>query len=235
MERSPRSVESIVEEQVRRWQAERSRSGPRAAAAPPPTIAVSRQYGARGAAVAHVVAEKLGFSYWNRELVDEIARHAHVADRLVRSFDEHHQPSVVETVRSMTVGGALTSTEYFHELTRVVDGIARHGHAVVVGRGVQFLITGACLRVRVVCPLDERVRGLCERRGVTPAVARKEISDNDADRAAFVRDHYHKEVDAPASYDLVVNTGSLGVEAAAEVVIAAFRGRFPDGDRRPST
>jgi hypothetical protein len=234
MERSPRSVESIVEEQVKRWQAERSRSGS-GVTTPLPMITVSRQYGARGAAVAHRVAERLGFGYWNRELVDAIARHAHVADRLVRSFDEHHQPSVVETVRSMTVGGALTGSEYFRELTRVVDGIARHGRAVVVGRGVQYLIAGPTLRVRVVCPLDERVRGICDRREMTQAEARKEIAESDADRAAFVRDHYHKDVDDPASYDLVVNTGTLGVEAAGEVVVAAFRLRFPEVERSPKT
>jgi hypothetical protein len=225
MERLPRSVESIVEEQVKRWQAERSKRDERAAA-PPPTVAISREYGARGAAVAHRVAESLGFGYWNREIVDEIAKHAHVADRLVRAFDEHHKPSVVETVRAMAAGGGLTSSEYFQELTRVVGGIARHGRAVIVGRGVQYLLTGPALRVRVVCPLDERVRGLCERRGITPAEARTEIAESDADRAAFVRDHYHQDVEDPDGYDLFVNTGTLGVEGAADVVVAAFRRQF---------
>jgi cytidylate kinase len=226
MERSPRSVESIVEEQVKRWQAARAERAA-ASAIPPPVVAVSRQYGARGAAVAHLIAERLGYTYWNREIVDEIARHAHVSDLLVRAFDEHHRAAIVEAVRSVTVGGALSGSEYFRELAHVVHGIAMHGRAVLVGRGIQFLLDPArALRVRVVAPVEVRVAGLVERRGFTEAGARAELARVDADRRAFVRDHYGRDVDDPAAYDVQVNTGTFSIERAADVIVVAFRGRF---------
>jgi cytidylate kinase len=220
MERTPRTVDQIVEQQVARWQLERARR--REEARPHPVITVSRQYGARGAAVAHAVAERLGYSYWNREIVEEIARHAQVSELLVRNFDEHHRASIVETVRSMTVGGRLSSSEYFRELALVVHGIAQHGDAVIVGRGAGFLVPTA-FRVRVVAPVDDRVRGLSERRGISASEARTQVADTDADRAAFVHDHYGRVVDDPAAYDLYVNTASFGVDGAADIVVAAFR------------
>jgi cytidylate kinase len=224
MQRSPRSVELIVEEQVRRWQLERARRAP--SEPPPAVITVSRQFGARGAAVAHAVAERMGFSYWNREIVDEIAKHAHVSDLLVRNFDEHHRAAIVEAVRSVTVGGALSASEYFKELAHVVHGIAAHGKAVLVGRGLQFLFDPSrVLRVRVVAPVEDRVRGLIEREGVTDVEARAEITDTDADRRAFVRDHYGKDVEDPAAYDLMVNTGTIPIAQAAELVVAAWDAR----------
>jgi cytidylate kinase len=235
MERAPRSVESIVEEQVKRWQAERARQAA-ASAVPPPVVAVSRQYGARGAAVAHAVAERLGFSYWNREIVEEIARHAHVSDHLVRAFDEHHRAAIVEAVRSVMVGGALSGSEYFRELAHVVHGIAAHGRAVLVGRGIQFLLQPArALRVRVVAPLEVRVAGLVERRGLGEAAAQLEIATTDADRRAFTRDHYGREVDDPGAYDLQVNTGTLSIAGAADVVAAAYRARFGEDRNLQST
>jgi cytidylate kinase len=226
MQRSPRSIESIVEEQVRRWEVERARRAGSAPPAPPPVIAVSRQYGARGAAVAHVVAERLGFSYWNREIVEEIAKHAHVSNRMVQGLDEHHQAAVVEAVRSVTIAHALSASEYFRELAHVVHTIAAHGQAVLVGRGIQFLLPmSRVLRVRVVAPVEDRIRGLVERRGVTVAEAQAEIEETDADRRAFVRDHYGKDVEDPAAYDVAVNTGSTGIEEAAGVVVAAWNAR----------
>jgi cytidylate kinase len=229
MERSPRSVDRIVEEQVERWRVERMRAAGRPATQkPPPVVAVSRQYGARGAAIGHQVAEKLGCSYWNRELVDEIARTAHVSDRLVRAVDERHEAGIVETVRGMLRNGQLSASDYHRELAKVVASIAAHGTAVLIGRGVTFLLPREqVLSVRVVCPLEDRVRGLVERRGVTEAEARAEIAEVDAERKAFVRDHYNRDADDPSAYDLHVNTGTMSVEQCAAVVVAAYRTRAP--------
>ena len=226
MQRAPRSVDAIVEQQVQKWLQERRASSP---ARPAPVISVSRQYGARGAELARRVAERLRFHFWDQEILHEIARHAHVSERLVAAFDEHHRAAMVETVRSMMRAGPLSASEYFHELARVIQSIAAGGAAVLVGRGAQYLLDPrTVLRVRAVAPLEARVRGLCDRRGLDEAEARAEIATVDADRAAFMRDHYGKDVDDPDGYDLVVNTATVPLERAVELVVTAYDARFPD-------
>lgn len=220
-----RSIESIVAEQVERWRIERAKAD-RAPALPDPVIAISREYGARGAAVAHAVAELLGFTYWNRELVDAISRMAKVSAALVESFDEHHDPALLATYRAL-VGGKLGSSEYFDELVKIVHTIASHGKAVLVGRGVSFMLPPErVLRVRVVCPLAQRIAGLVERRGLDAATAQAEIAAVDAERAAFIKDHLRASVEVPSAFDVHVNTGSYGVQRAAELVAAAYKLRF---------
>lgn len=228
MQRTPRSVDAIVEQQVQKWLQERQRmqaQPPR----PPPVIAVSRQYGALGAELANLVAQRMHFSFWDQEILHQIAKHAHVSERMVAAFDEHHRLTLVETVRSMMQGGPLSASEYFRELARVVHSIAAHGAAVLVGRGVQFMLPpDTVLRVRVVCPLEQRVHGLARRRGISDAAARAEIETVDADRHAFVMDHYGRDVEEPTAYDLVLNTGSVPLERAVSLVVAAYEARFPD-------
>jgi cytidylate kinase len=226
MQRSPRNIDRIIEEQVERWRVERTRTASPAPRARP-VITVSRQFGARGAAVGHAVADRLGWSYWNRELVDEIAHNAHVSERLVRAFDERHQAGVIETLRSMVNFGPLSASDYFRELARVVHTIASHGDAVIVGRGVAFMLDpAATLRLRVVSPMADRIAGLIEREGITEAAARAEIASMDAQRREFVRDHYALDADDPSGYDLHVNTGTTPIDQCAEVVVAALRARF---------
>jgi len=234
MERSPRSIDRIVEEQVERWRVERMRAEAHPQVHKPlPVVAISRQYGARGAAVGHRVAEKLGCSYWNRELVEEIARNADVSDRLVRFQDERHEPGIVETVRGMIRnGGSMSASDYHRELVRVVQAIAVHGTAVLIGRGVTFMVAReGAVSVRVVCPLEDRVRGLVERRGISEAEARAEIAEFDAERRAFIRDHYNSDAEDPSCYDLHVNTGTMTIDQCAEVVVAAYRARVPGQQR----
>lgn len=226
----PRSIDSIVAEQVERWRLERARAE-RPAPRPAPVVAVSREYGARGAAVAHAVAEQLGFRYWNRELVDEISRSASVSAALVASLDEHHDPTLVATFREL-LHGRLRPSEYFAKLVEVVHTIAAHGGAVLVGRGIAFMLPPSqALRVRVVCPVEQRIVGLVERKGMDVAAARAEVATVDAERRAFVRDHLGADVEQAAAFDLHVNTGTLPVQKAAELVVAAYRARFGDAAR----
>jgi cytidylate kinase len=113
-----------------------------------------------------------------------------------------------------------------------VHSIARHGKAVVVGRGVQFLLDPAhVLRVRVVCPVDERVRSVMGRKGLDERAARAAVDEADVDRREFIHDHYGRNIDDPCAYDLWLNSGSLTLEASTEIVVSAYRARFANAAR----
>jgi cytidylate kinase len=73
-----------------------------------------------------------------------------------------------------------------------------------------------------VCPLEQRIAELAEREHITTAAARAMVADADRDRRAFVRDLYGKDIDDPAGYDLWVNTGTLSLDAAADIIVAAL-------------
>lgn len=240
MDRTPRSVNAIVESQVQRWLAERPGKNT-GAYRPPPVITVSREFGARGAALARLVADRLGFSYWNRELLAAIAAHARVDAAAMARFDEHHPSALADTVHNMLpatgAAEAPTQADYARELRAVVGEITARGGAVLVGRGVGFLVDpGRALRVRVVSPLAQRIQELARREGVTAAEARAAIEDADRDRRAYVRDLFGREVDDVAAYDLWVSTGGLSLEAAADVIAAGFRGKFgPEATSRTAS
>lgn len=227
MDKAPRSVNAIVESQVQRWlvgRAEHAGSSP----GPAPVITISREYGARGAAVARLVAERLGFGYWNRELLAAIAAHARLEPSELAPYDEHHRSALVDTMRGMIPSKTAPSQgDYARELSSVVREIVLQGAAVLVGRGLGFLIDPArCLRVRVVCPLEKRVKALAECERISLEQARGTIEYADRDRRAFVRDLFGREVDDIDGYDLWVSTGSLTLEAAADVVISGYRSKF---------
>ncbi len=236
MERAPRSVDAMVAAQVQRWQGERQKVGT-PNASPPPVVTVSREFGARGAAVAKLVADRLQFSFWNRELLDAIAAHAHVEPSAMARFDEHHPSALVETMSGLIPGPARVSQlDYARELTIVVREIVARGGAVLVGRGLNFMVDRSrALRVRVVCALQQRVEELAMRERISVENARAAIAEADRDRRAFVRDLYGKDIDDPAGYDLWVNTGTLSLAAAADTVAAAARAHLAHAARATAT
>jgi cytidylate kinase len=224
------SIDQFVDQQIRRWQEERriaERKRLEGKHAQQPTVCISREYGARGAEMGRMVAERLGFRFYSQELIHSIAEEAHVRQQVVESLDERVQDGIAQWVATMIKRGVFAPSDYLRNLSKVVMTLARHGKGVIVGRGAHFILDrAATLRVRVIAPLEVRVARIAKRDGLTEGDARDKIVRIDGERVAFNRQHYSRDIADPSNYDLVLNTGTLGVEGAAEQTIRAFTHRF---------
>jgi cytidylate kinase len=224
------SIDQFVNQQILRWQEERriaDRKRLEGQQLQRPTICVSREYGARGAAMGRLVAERLEFRYYAQELIHDIAEAAHVRKQVVESLDERVQDGISEWVANLIQRGVFAPSDYLRNLSKVVLTLANHGNGVIIGRGAHFILDrGTTLRVRVIAPLESRIARIAERDGLSEDKARATILRIDGERVAFNKQHYGADLADPANYDLVVNAGTLGLEGAAEVTVAAFRHRF---------
>ena len=73
------------------------------------------------------------------------------------------------------------------------------------GRGGQFIIRPEhALRVRVICPEEQRNSGFAERQGLSRDKAHKRVSQTERDRHGFYRKHFHEMVTEPTHYDLLM-------------------------------
>jgi cytidylate kinase len=227
---STRSLLSIVDEQIQRWrieQASRARDLlPRER--PKPIVTISRQAGSRGTELGRLVSEALGFRFWDQEIVHRIAEELGAPEAMTRAVDEHPRGRLADLLAGILMGDRSTEEEYFAQLVRLVVSLGERGGAVVVGRGAQFIVAAeSALRVRVVAPLDTRVRHLAVQRRLTDAAARTEVERLDRERAVFMRHHYDRDVTDPAAYDLVINSATMPIERAVQIVVAAYGVKFP--------
>jgi cytidylate kinase len=229
--RTPRDVQTIVERQVGKWALE---SKPKAKQEPDvhwPLVTVSREFGTQGAEMGRVVSERLGFSYWDQELVAAIAEETGAQETLLNSLDEKARSRLDDFIREAVGGTAGTVGEYVRQVARISGVLKNHGAAVVIGRGLQFILDPQdILRVRVIGPEGQRVASLAERQGVSAREADRIVRQVERDRQSFIRRHYSVEVGDAIHYDLVINTAFFSVEQAATVVVAAYEAKF---GRRP--
>ncbi len=224
-----KGIESLVERQVQQWREEA-----RAGHAPTPntsgqcpTICLSRERGAHGAAVARAVAERLHFTVYSHDLVQEIAARAYVSDRLVDSLDERARDAVDTWVENLLHGGGFTASDYLRNLTRVVATVSRHGRGIIIGRDAHLVLDPAVtLRVRVYAPVQWRISHLSESEGMTREAAEEEIRRVDEERRAFTQEHFTIDPNTPHQFDLMVNTSRFSVATAADLVVAAFVARY---------
>lgn len=223
-----RSVQKLVEEQIKKSSLHLQYAAPGSSEAEHwPVVAFSREPGAGGTTLGRSVADHLDFACWDQELLTRIAEESGAVESVLAAVDEQVHSSVTDFVRSLLVGIEYTQDEYRRVLTKVVGGIALNGAAVVVGRGGHLILGAArALRVRVVCPEEERMRRVALRDGLSDSAALKRVREAAADAAAFMKHHFKREIDDPHCFDLIVNSGSLNLVQATDLIIQAYRVKF---------
>ena len=223
------SVQQIVERQVAKAQMAGIHRTPRVQGEPPaPVITISREPLAKGELVGRAVADALGYTYWDHELLARVAQESGALETVLAQRDERIQSPVSDYLESLLVGIEYSQDEYRRMLVRVVNEVARLGSAVLVGRASHLILGGdQALRVRVVCPKRTRVARLRAQEHLSAAEARHRIRSTERQLRAFVRHHFKHRISAAQDFDLIVNTGAYTVPQAAEIILAAYRVRFP--------
>ncbi len=189
-----------------------------------PCLLVSRECGSGGGRLARLAGQRLGWQVFDREILDQIAQLAQVRVQLLASVDERTRAIWGDGWRPELAPEDVGWEPYLRYLRQVVMTLGHQGDVVILGRGAAFLLPSRCaLRVRVVAPVASRVQRVAEGARLSPEEAQRYVLKFDADRADFIRKSFQREAGSPQNYDLVINTGEIGLEAALELVLAALR------------
>ncbi len=222
-----KSLELLAQSQFRRWETMRRSA---ATEKPRPCIAISRQHGAGGASLGKRVAERLGYGFFGREIVEEITKHTGLSRQLVVGVDEHIRGAIDRFLGDGFRQRRFTETEYLRQVVRVVATLGERGGAVILGRGAPFILKPErALRVLVVAPREQRLEHLAKtyELGIQEAEAR--MIQLDQRRTEFLRHHFHRDPDDPINYDLTLNSGTLTLGTGVELLVSGLRARFGAG------
>jgi len=218
----PKKIDARIEHQLQRWEAASQ------LARPLPCVAIASLPAAGGEEVGRLVADSLGYGLFGREIVDEIAERRGVRPELMHGLDERVRSLIDRYVASVLGDRPFTERDYLREVVRAVTTLGRRGMAVVVGRGAAFILTAEqALRVLVIAPRAARVERYAKLHHLDHERAESRLEQEDARRVEFWRHHFQARLDDPLAFDLVVNTGTLGIEAAAQTVVDVMHRRFP--------
>jgi cytidylate kinase len=187
------------------------------------TIAISRETGTYGAAIAREIGDRLGWPVYDRELLQRIADDIGVHRKLLDSVDERQESWLSECVSRLFAVPEVNQTVYFRRLIETLLSLATHGECVIVGRGAtQVLPSASTLRVRVVAPLEHRIAAVQRERSITHAKAADEVATKDRERDRFVATHFKIDPANPVHYDLVLNVARFSTKECADLILDAL-------------
>jgi cytidylate kinase len=213
-------------------------------------ITISRQFASGGDEIAARVCDLLGYRYFDKRLMIEVAAEVGLSEHEVVDFSEERYevrnflsrllraaPRSVATVtvwqEDATGQRALTDRQLDAEqcvqlVRHTVLAAYGSGNIVIVGRGGQAILSDKpnVLHVRIIAPMAERIKYL-QRKGQT-GIAEMKLKINQQDRATdeYLSRFHNIQVDDSANYHLVINTGRMDIETAACMIVNAVQ-RLP--------
>ncbi len=199
-------------------------------------LTVAREFGSGGAAIARLVAEKLGWRLLDNALILEIANRASVDPEMARKLDEqvdswvhrvsrralwYGAPSAVASVTGDEVFDAQTVAKLAREL---VLRAYEEGNCVIVGRGAQCTLQSKSdvFHAFVYGPWAQRVSRIRMRGSASDREAGDRISSTDSVRENYVKTHFGCAWKDPHLYDLMISSAH-GEEWAANTIVEAMR------------
>jgi hypothetical protein len=185
-------------------------------------VAISREAGTRGEEIGQGVAERLGWEFFGKNIVDQVAERFRLCRRMLDLVDETHPNWVYDVLGTWMDRQLVPHGKFVCCLTKIMQAAARHGQAVFVGRGAQFFLPRkGLLAVRLIAGLQYRVRNVMTARQLSEAEAKRHCAEIDEGRRRFVEQFFHHDITDPHFYDLVINVEHCGTAGAIDEILAA--------------
>ena len=221
MKTTIRSMERLIEEQMQRWQLMHAEK--KAQRDVLPVITISREPGSGGRIVAQKLAAKLNVEVFHQEVLHEMAKRAEVSQQMLATMDERGLSILEDWISSLVYNRHMWPDEYLKHLMNVIGTIGKHGRAVVVGRGANFILPPEQrFRVRITSPRRFRIQNVASKFKVSEDEAKRRVIQTESDRKAFIRKYFNSDIADPDNYDLVINTEFLSLDNATQVIAAAL-------------
>lgn len=204
-----------------------------------PVITVSRQFGSYGDAVVDRLCDRLGYRSLDKNLMRVLAAQAdQKPGKAIKLSEDQYRPRTLaerlfgrmgpatrHPVMWAEYGALIAHDQVTAELVvQLIRAAYEKGHVVIVGRGGQVVLHEKpdVLHVRLVAPLEVRIRRHRIRAGLKDEAAREEVLEADRASAEFIWRYYGADIADPTLYDMIINTDRLPLAAAADLVIASL-------------
>ncbi len=194
-------------------------------------ITISRQFGAGGRTLGEMVADNLGYEFYDNEVIQMVSTKAKVSMDSVAALEKKTSgifkklmaDIVPKSLKELMVSRKQETIDeeiYVDILQKIITEIAESGNAVIIGRGSQYILKDRenTFHVLITADGNDRKKFLEEKYDLTHEQAIRAVDQDDRRRANLYRNFGVTDYDQPDRYHLVLNTSKLDFDTACELI-----------------
>jgi len=194
-------------------------------------ITISRQFGAGGNTLGRMIADELGYTFADQEIIQRIAKEANVSTKWIESFEKEAGSKVSRFIDKMVSRrlldrilkderGYLDEKIYLDYLVLIVAQMADEGDVVILGRGSQYILDDHpdASHILLIDDFEDRVKFMMENYDLSSRRATQVVTTEDKRRVALYSRLGKHDYDNPSLYHLVLNMGKIDLKSALKLV-----------------
>ena len=194
-------------------------------------ITISRQFGAGGITLGKMIAESMGYTFADSDIIQRVAKEANVSTDWIESFEKEAGSKLSRFISSMVSKrwldrvlsderGYLDEQIYLDYLVLIIAQFADEGDVVILGRGSQYILNDHpdAVHILLVDEFKNRVKFMVERYDMSPKKAERLVGNEDRRRVNLYKRLGKSDYENPQLYHLVLNMGRLDLETARDMV-----------------
>ncbi len=196
-------------------------------------ITIGREFGSGGRELGKRLADLLGCAYYDKEIIEEIAKRTQLAESYVQQIVEQRSGVVfpITVGRTLhhvhhTIGADYMLKQYtavYTEQANVLREMADKSDCIIVGRCADYILKNHNpLRLFVYSDMKSKVER-CKLKAdgdehLSDAQLRKKIKKINKDRAKYYQYYTGRKWGDRANYDVCINTASVSVKECAAML-----------------
>ena len=195
-------------------------------------ITIGREFGSGGREFGRLLAEKLGYEYYDKEIITEIAKKTSLSETYVKQIVEQtpHSLFPITTGNAFAYYGnnhLFNVQSIFREQTNVITAMAKKSDCVIVGRCADYILEDLnpfklFIYANEKSKIDRCLKKVDEPESVNVKKLKRQIKNIDKNRARYYSFYTGKKWGDKLNYDVCINTSDIEIEEAVNVISKLF-------------
>ncbi len=191
-------------------------------------ITIGRQYGSGGREIGKTLAEKLGIPYYDKELLNRVAKDSGFCEEMIQAHDERPTNSFLYNIVMDTYSFGYNSAYVDMPMSQKVflaqfdsiKKIAAEGACVIVGRCADYALAENpnVLNIFIYGQEDKKAVRISKKYDISLDDAKDRCRKRDKQRQSYYNYYASKRWGHADTYDLCVDSGVLGIDGTVDLL-----------------
>ncbi len=187
-------------------------------------ITISREFGSGGRTIGKRVAQELGITCYDSELVQQIALKSGFNKDYIKDAGEYAPGGFLAATFSHHAAEPNNADYLWQVQYKVITDLAARESCVIVGRCADYILRGKadCLRVFIHADMKFRAERIVKEYGERAESPEQRLKEKDKRRAAYHRFYTDMKWGHAQNYDITLNSGTLGIDRCVEIITELY-------------